>query len=944
MLRSRCNAAGLGTSVAARAPGRGTPPGIGTSARYPRWVTTHTRSNDASRSGRRRAATAHGRSRGTGSLRSPGVRRQLRLALDEAIRLLGGDGGFVYLRDTDPDALTMTMSLGIPASAATRATRRLQLPVSAGLVGTAVRERVVTRTGRYAADGSFTHDPDADRFMADVDAHSLIVAPLPDRRGAMGALGVFAHRADAFDPVHEGLARTLAEHVTGAIRTADLVHQLAASRRELSQRIDVEQALREIAARLTVTHDPAEVLQRAVDSAATLLDADGARIDLLDERDQTLHWGYDALTGRNPGLGPIEGDGEAEPGEGISGRAVATGGPVWTGDYLADTRFFHAPQPDDFAQRHGIRSALAVPIQAEQGALGTLTVYTDQVDAYGPREAELLMILAHQASVAITNARLIEQLDRSRAELGRQAGMERALREITAEINAVRDPEEVLHRIAAEAAGLLATDRVFINIVEDDEGGPSWIWYSPTDRGRDPWPKEEAIGFGEGMTGKAIAERRPVITGDYLHDTRFVHRPGPDRYTAELDLPSAIVVPIFDGDEPLGALLAESTVADSFTEADAARLEVLARQAGIALSNARLLERLRRSERQLRESEARFRYLVTASPDIVWEVDREGHFTFLSDVVERLTGIQPTEMLGRPMGDLITTETLHHARQQLADITAHPELVAVARFALRRRDGGSVPVENFATGMFRDGALVGGHGAARDLSERNRLERDLRRQAAEIAASSERAHLARELHDSVTQALFAMTLVTRSIEVLLGRDREAALAKFDELRQLQREALTEMRSLLFELRPASLERDGLVQALRTHVAALESRIGLSVLLEAELPDRLPLDVEEALYRVAQEALHNVVKHAHAEQARVRLEVHDGQARLSVEDDGQGFDERGVDEAQLGLAGMRARAGRLGGTVTIRSRPGVGTTVEAHVPLPRGASVLATVER
>jgi signal transduction histidine kinase len=232
---------------------------------------------------------------------------------------------------------------------------------------------------------------------------------------------------------------------------------------------------------------------------------------------------------------------------------------------------------------------------------------------------------------------------------------------------------------------------------------------------------------------------------------------------------------------------------------------------------------------------------------------------------------------------------------------------------------------------------VGGHGAARDLSDRTRLERDLRRQAAELAASSERAHLARELHDSVTQALFAMTLVTRSIEVLLPRDRDAAIAKFDELRQLQREALTEMRSLLFELRPASLERDGLVQALRTHVAALQSRVGLSVLLEAELPDRLPLDVEEALYRIAQEALHNVVKHARADQVRVHLERRGRVACLSIEDDGQGFDERGVEEAQLGLAGMRARAARLGGTVTIRSRPGVGTTVETLIPATRSVA-------
>lgn len=865
------------------------------------------------------------------------ARGQLRTALEEAIRLLDGDGGFVYLRDEDPDTLSMTVSLGVPSSAATRATRHLHIPVSVGLVGTAVRERRVTRTGDYGIDQRFSHDPRADRFMTEVGASSLIVAPVHDGREAMGALGIFAGRRDAFDEDHERLARTLADHVMGAIRTGDLVRQLAVSRRELSRRIRVEQALREIAAGLTSLHDQEKVLQRAVDAAASLLEADGARIDLLDERDGGLYWGYDATTGRSPGLGPIEGEGQAEPGEGISGRAVVIKGPVWTGDYLSDTRFTHAAQPDAFAEDHVIRSAIAVPITAEAGVLGTLTVYTDARDAYGPREAELLMILAHQASVAITNARLIEQLDRSRAELARQAAVERALLEITAEINAVRDSEEVLHRIAAEASGLLDTERVFINIIEEGPDGPSWVWYSPTERGRDPWPRDEAITTDEGMTGKAIAERRPIITGDYLRDTRFVHKPGPDRYTAELDLPSAIVVPVFDGDTPLGALLAESTVPDAFTEADASRLEVLARQAGIALANARLLERLRHSETQLRESEARFRYLVTASPDVVWEVDREGRFTFVSDIVERLTGFRPEELVGRHMSEFIAPETIGQAQRQLQDIMVEPDRVAVARFALRRRDGTSVPIENFATGMVRDGALVGGHGAGRDLSERNRLERDLRRQAAEIAASSERAHLARELHDSVTQALFAMTLVTRAIEVLLPRDRDAAIQKFEELRQLQREALTEMRSLLFELRPASLERDGLVQALRTHAAALESRVGLSILLEADLPDRLPLDVEEALYRIAQEALHNVVKHAAATQARVRLELHGDQVCLTVEDDGQGFDEGGVSEAQLGLAGMRARSGRLGGTVTIRSTPGGGTTVEAFIPVPGGST-------
>ncbi len=453
----------------------------------------------------------------------------------------------------------------------------------------------------------------------------------------------------------------------------DPIRQLADSRRELARRVEVERALREIAGRLTVVHDPAEVLQRAVDAAASLLEADGARIDLQDERDGALYWAYDAVTGKHPGLGPIEGDGEADPGEGISGRAVTTRGPVWTGDYLHDTRFVHAPQPDSFAAAHAIRSALAVPISAETGVLGTLTVYTSVVDAYGPDEAELLVILAHQASLAITNARLIEQLDRSRTELARQADVERALREITTELNAVRDPEEILHRIASEGARLLDTERVFINLLDEQAGTMGWAWYSPTEKGYDPWPVEDAIGIDEGMTGKALTERRPVITGDYLHDTRFVHKPGPDRYTDEMGLPSAIVVPIFDGDDPLGALLAESTVPDAFTDADASRLEVLARQAGIALSNARLLDRLRQSEAQLRDSEARYRYLVTASPDVVWEIDLDGRFTFVSEAIERMTGWASAEVVGRTMAEAITAETLPAAEQQLAEAVADPD-------------------------------------------------------------------------------------------------------------------------------------------------------------------------------------------------------------------------------------------------------------------------------
>jgi signal transduction histidine kinase len=218
------------------------------------------------------------------------------------------------------------------------------------------------------------------------------------------------------------------------------------------------------------------------------------------------------------------------------------------------------------------------------------------------------------------------------------------------------------------------------------------------------------------------------------------------------------------------------------------------------------------------------------------------------------------------------------------------------------------------------------------VSERERLERDLRRQASELAASAERAHLARELHDSVTQALFAMTLVSRGIEIQLERDPLAALARFGELRELQREALAEMRSLIFELRPGSIERDGLEKALQTHVAAVEGRVGLAVVLEVELDERLPLEIEEAFYRISQEALHNVVRHAHAAQSTVRVWRQGAIACLVVSDDGRGFDPSAVPAGHLGIAGMIARAERLGGSATVTSTIGGGSRMEAQVPL------------
>ena len=147
-----------------------------------------------------------------------------------------------------------------------------------------------------------------------------------------------------------------------------------------------------------------------------------------------------------------------------------------------------------------------------------------------------------------------------------------------------------------------------------------------------------------------------------------------------------------------------------------------------------------------------------------------------------------------------------------------------------------------------------------------------------------------------------------------------------------------MRALIFELRPGNLEQDGLARALKTHTAALQGRIGLPVVVEANLDERLPLPIEEALYRIAQEALHNVVKHAAARQVRVEVGRIKSGVRLRIVDDGRGFDPSQVAAGHLGLAGMEARAARIGAKFTCRSQPGAGTTIEVLVPDAATAAV------
>ena len=198
--------------------------------------------------------------------------------------------------------------------------------------------------------------------------------------------------------------------------------------------------------------------------------------------------------------------------------------------------------------------------------------------------------------------------------------------------------------------------------------------------------------------------------------------------------------------------------------------------------------------------------------------------------------------------------------------------------------------------------------------------------AVEDAVIAERNRLARELHDAVTQTLFAASLIAEVLPDLWEMDEAEAHRSTDELRQLTRGALAEMRTLLFELRPAALQQARLPDLLKQLSEAVMGRRCLPICLELSGDCEIPCDVKVEIYRIAQESLNNIVKYARATRVEINVRLEDDQVHMEIKDNGIGFDPTSVKPTSLGLRIMRERSEAIHAQVQITSEPGLGTTV------------------
>jgi signal transduction histidine kinase len=711
-------------------------------------------------------------------------------------------------------------------------------------------------------------------------------------------------------------------------RTRELATQVASRTRELA-------ALNAVTAVASRSLDLQEILKDALYATLEVIATEGGGIYLLDEKARVLT----IVTHRGFSQEFVNEIDRLQVGEGFSGYVVKSGQPLVVRDLSTDQRLTRVA-----AQEEGFRSLVSVPLSAKGKVLGTLFVMTRGYREFTEQDVQLLTSISHQIGVALENAQLFEAQQR-------RAEQFRLISEVGRHIITVLDVERLLDEIAHRVNEILGYYMVGIGLIEGDQiviktgVGPYW-----ESSGQEPI----CLKVGQPwITSWVAATGEPFLAPDVSQELRYYAMP-------EIpDTRSALAVPMKTQNRVIGVLDVQSRRLDAFDESDIKVLQALANQAAVAIEKARLLE----TERQRADE---LEALRTTMAELTAELELS---TLLRAIVERAAGL-----LGATGGELGLYD---EASQELRIVVSHnlgEDYVgtrhqfgegAMGRVA---ETGESLIIKDYQiwegrlksyshvratlAAPLRVGSRLVGvfttvttdpnqQFTAADLHLLNLFAQQaaiaienarLYEQARQLAVVEERQRLARDLHDSVTQALYGMTLYSEAAAGQLSLGHSDRVAEYlSELQDTAREALTEMRLLIYELRPPVLEEEGLVAALEARLMAVEGRVGLKTEFNVEGAVELSPETEEGLYRIAQEALNNALKHARARQITVSLRQTEEKIALEVADDGAGF-EPGTAHKRggIGLAAMEERVSELGGQLSVESRPGQGTRVIVEV--------------
>ena len=452
---------------------------------------------------------------------------------------------------------------------------------------------------------------------------------------------------------------------------------------------------------------------------------------------------------------------------------------------------------------------------------------------------------------------------------------------------------------------------------------------------------------------EALESKKAIICQDARSDSRVNHAMLPP-----LDIRSMLVVPIRLSGRVLGMAL-NYTLGEKYaiTQEDVELASGIANSVALAVENARLYgetrQRLAESQGVQRVTTSLLRKntlqevleiicnealnLTDATESAVLLLDTDGWLRVTSAVGETLSALDRLPLDGSLAGQaaqlgepVIFNDVASIGLDYLRDLNIHTLLAIPLKVESKiigvldviNKVGGFTKEDLRIISLFADQAAI--------VIDQTQLHK----QVEQMAVMEERQRLARELHDSVTQALYSVNLYAEAARMALTAEKKGvALENLQKLREMTREAMLEMRLLVFELHPLVQEKEGLVAALQARLAAVENRSGLKTEIKTEGKKQLPISLEKELYRIAQEGLNNVVKHAQARNVRITVKYSDTSACLEIWDDGTGFDLQAARESGgMGLRGIEERVQKIGGSLAVESSPKTGTKLTVTVPL------------
>jgi len=354
-----------------------------------------------------------------------------------------------------------------------------------------------------------------------------------------------------------------------------------------------------------------------------------------------------------------------------------------------------------------------------------------------------------------------------------------------------------------------------------------------------------------------------------------------------------------------------------------------------------------RAEAARRESEEKYRNLVESTGDLIFIVNEKGSYTYVNPQFERATGYSVRDLIGQPFTFLVAPEyidgTIRRFKKGIRGKETPPY-----EADLVHRNGERIPVEFLVTTQYdAAGRAVGRFGIGRDIAERRRVESTLKEQSRQLrvlsarlseAEESERKRIARELHDQVGQNLTVVGINLSILKSKLPTEGSDMLhARIEDSMVLVEEITEFTRRLMGDLRPPDMDLLGLVASIGWYGERFSMRTGVDVFVEGEeIHPRPTPDIENNVFRIVQEVLTNIGKHAGASRVKIRIHVSSGMLRVAIADDGVGFDPsraRKMEErGGWGLMTMVERAEAINGRFSLESEIGKGTRVTVEVPL------------